>query len=317
MNENIVPAKRYARADDLWIIASYYNSNNYATKPQNFDKFIESIERSELNYLVVECVFGKQPFSLRKSPNILRVRTADVMWQKERLLNIALQNLPRRCKKIAWVDCDVLFENADWAREASARLEHSKVVQPFKEAIRLPKGVGEYDGAGERYFSFGYVLKNNPYIVSEGKFELHGHTGFAWAARRSIFAEHGFYDACIAGSGDHLMAHSFVGDWSTQCAGRIFGNNQHFRRHYVDWSERIYPSIRSELSYVDGALLHLWHGEVENRKYAIREKTLEKHLFNPAADLRLNEIGCWEWDHNNQELKEWAKEYFVLRREDH
>jgi hypothetical protein len=316
MTSKIKPAKKYKHTDDLWIISCFFNPNFYRTKPRNFEVFIDRIESSNLNFLIVECVFGKQPFSLRKSAKIIRVKTTDVMWQKERLLNIALQNLPNRCKKIAWVDCDVLFENPDWASETAAQLRHCKVIQPFKEAIRLPKNVLYYSGEGERYYSFAYVVKKNPCIIEEGRFDLHGHTGFAWASHKSILQKYGFYDACIAGSGDHMMAHAFAGDWTTKCIERVIGKNERFHSHYIDWSKKIYPQVKASINYVDGTLLHLWHGDVGNRNYVIRQRTLEKVQFDPTRDIALNKIGCWVWNHKKRGLKAWAKDYFALRRED-
>jgi len=238
------------------------------------------------------------------------------MWQKERLLNIAISHLPSQCKKVAWLDCDVLFENHDWAKETSLMLNYYKVIQPFKEAIRLPRNATSYNGIGERYNSFGYIFKHNPLAVTEGKFDVHGHTGFGWASHKGILKKHGFYDVCIAGTADHMMAHSFVGDWDTECVRRILGRNDAFYNHYLNWSKDIYKSVRSRVAYVDGTILHLWHGDLQNRKYVDREKLLESNRYDPFKDIELDKNNCWKWRHNNKELKEWAKEYFVLRKED-
>jgi hypothetical protein len=312
----ISPAKQYSHTNDLWIVSCFYNSNSYVTKPKNYNTFIEKIEAANLNYLIVECAFGNQPFTLTASKKVVQVRAPDIMWQKERLLNIAIEKLPAKCKKVAWIDCDVLFENPDWAMETAAQLKYHKFVQPFKEAIRLPKNAEYYNGDGDRYLSFGYVIKNNPYILTEGKFELHGHTGFAWASHTSLIKKHGLYDACIAGTADHVMAHAFAGDWNTNCVKRVFGDNTAFYEHYKSWSAKIYEQAKSKISYVDGALLHLWHGDIKNREYSSREKMLIKHMFNPVSDIKLNAQKCWGWNHDNVELINWAKEYFVLRKED-
>jgi len=238
------------------------------------------------------------------------------MWQKERLLNIAVSHLPSKCKKVAWLDCDLLFENQDWAKETSFMLNYYKVIQPFKEVIRLPRNATAYEGIGERYNGFGYIFKQNPLAVAEGKFEIHGHTGFAWASHKGILQKYGFYDVCIAGTADHLMAHSFVGDWDTHCVKRIVGKNDSFFNHYLNWSKNIYNSIRSKVAYVDGQLFHLWHGDVSNRKYVDRERLLEGHRFDPFKDVELDNNNCWKWRHNNKELIEWAQQYFALRKED-
>ena len=43
---------------------------------------------------------------------LIQLRGRDVMWQKERLLNLALRALPDECRKVVWVDCDVILEQA-------------------------------------------------------------------------------------------------------------------------------------------------------------------------------------------------------------
>ncbi len=312
----ICPASRYNHTDDLWIISCFYNPNSYKTKPINFDNFLNKIESANLNYLFVECAFGNQPFSLKKSPNIIRIRTKDIMWQKERLLNIAVSHLPSKCKKVAWIDCDVFFANPDWARETSIMLKHYKVIQPFKEVIRLPRYATSYKGSGERYYSFGYIFKQNPLVATEGRFNEHGHTGFAWASHRVILQKHGFYDVCIAGNGDHMMAHSFVGDWDTNCVKRTLGFNDLFLKHYLNWSKKIYNSVKSKVSFIDGTLLHLWHGDLADRKYTDRQKALEEYRYNPYTDIKPDNNNCWKWSHNDKELRSWAKQYFISRKED-
>jgi hypothetical protein len=96
----------------------------------------------------------------------------------------------------------------------------------------------------------------------------------------------------------------------------MFGKNESFYKHFVAWSEIIYPAIKSKAGYTDGMILHLWHGETENRKYAIRERSIENFGFNPLTNLKKAKNDCWSWNHNNKEFIKWAKEYFVLRKED-
>jgi len=312
----IAGAEQYTYVDDLWILSSYYNSEKYKTKRLNYEIFIEKIIKSNLNYLIIECAFGKDAFELPASKNVMQIRAKDVMWQKERLLNHAIKQLPASCKKVAWVDCDILFENPDWAVETSVALDHHKVIQPFEFAVRLPKDVLSFKGIGDWYSGFGYIYKHHPNVLTTGNFADHGHTGFAWAAQRSILEEYGLYDVCIGGTADHVMAHAFCGDWDTGCINRIIGANTDFYNHYLDWCKSIYKEVRGKVSYVEGTVLHLWHGEIANRKYAEREKNLEVLKYNPFKDLKESKNGPWEWNTRNKELKEFTRGYFAHRKED-
>jgi len=44
------------------------------------------------------------------------------MWLKENLLNIALENVPKDVKYIAWCDDDILFEKDDVKNNLSQKI---------------------------------------------------------------------------------------------------------------------------------------------------------------------------------------------------
>jgi hypothetical protein len=312
----ITSASAYNPARDLWIVTAYYNPCTYKIKLSNYETFIASLCNSNLNWLVVECSFGDEPFTLPSSPNVIRVRARHVMWQKERLLNLAFEHLPDDCTKIAWLDSDILFTNGDWAVQTSALLDHYPIVQPFDNVIRLPRGKTCYDGEGDQWKSFAAVYAQCPNEMLTGRFDKHGHTGFAWAARRDILAEHGLYDACVSGSGDHMMAHGFCGDWESNCIERILGGNTRHKAHFVAWCRRIYKDVRARVGRVPGTLLHLWHGDMNNRRYVLRNQELALFEFDPATDIRIGSSGCWEWNSDKPDLHKWAVNYYAQRRED-
>lgn len=66
------------------------------------------------------------------------------MWQKERLLNIALAALPGECDSVAWLDCDVIFDSNDWPERARQALKSFAIVQLYSERCNLlPGAVGD------------------------------------------------------------------------------------------------------------------------------------------------------------------------------
>jgi hypothetical protein len=237
------------------------------------------------------------------------------MWQKERLLNLAIARIPDDWKAVAWLDGDILFENRNWAMEAAAQLDRHAVVQLFSEVVRLPQGATW--GRGEEHWDgFAAVLKQTPNQLLNGNFARHGHTGFGWAAHRDYLTQYGLYDGCIAGSGDHMVAHAFAGDWTGGCIDRIFGANNLHRRHFSNWAEAVYRSVRARVSYVPGTVFHLWHGDTANRQYASRNRELVSFDFDPVTDLRVGASGCWEWASDKPALHAWAAQYFAARKED-
>ena len=93
---------------DLWTITSYFNPVRYARKLENYRAF-----RRRLNVplVAVELFYDSKPELTKSDADILiQISGRDVLWQKERLLSIALRSVPDHCDKVAWLDCDLLFD---------------------------------------------------------------------------------------------------------------------------------------------------------------------------------------------------------------
>jgi hypothetical protein len=273
------------------------------------------MEQSGVPLFIGECAFGDEQFELMPSSSVFRFRCRDVMWQKERLLNLTIDRVPDRYTKIAWVDADVLLSNPNWIVEASERLDDLSVIQPFSHAVRLRPRETSYFGGGERSRGFCFTRSALP-ALSRLRYHVHGHTGFAWAADRQLLSDLELYDGAIAGTADHLMAHAFSGDFASPCLPVVFGGNSGFLDHFRRWAEAAWARVRGRLGWVDGAVLHLWHGETANRGYARRYRELAALGYDPAVHLRAEPDGLWAWTSEAASLSDWAIRYFRDRRED-
>jgi hypothetical protein len=320
--DRLRPAAVYDLAPDLWLVTAYFNPLGYASRRRNYELFREPIMRGGLKLVTIECAFGSDDFTLPPSPDVLRVRADDLLWQKERMLNLALARLPPECAKVVWLDADLLFENPAWAVETSRALERHRVVQPFDVCIRMPARTIEYSGGGVVTRSFGALSGDAPPRRTlpaggslGGAMDEHGYTGFAWAARRDVLAR-GLYDACIIGGADHAMAHAMRGDLTSPCVDVTFPSDTAHRRHFLNWAESFHRAVAGDIGCVAGAALHLWHGARVHRRYTLRHKELARFDFDPVTDLRIGEGGCWQWASAKPALHEWAAEYFAGRMED-
>lgn len=327
----LFPAPAYVPASDVALLTSYFNPGGYRTKYENYIRFRKPIETAGAFLMTVELAFGMEPLSLQGSENcpVLQVRAKDVMWQKERLLNIGLANLPTQFTKVVWLDCDLLFCDMLWLKNTSALLDEIPVVQPFEWIIRLARGAEHHDGKPEVSAAtnvwwqhglsrgFGAVFNEHPRAHLEGDFAKHGHSGYAWAARRSALSKSPqLYDACIAGSGDHMIAHAAVGDWESPCVMRCLGATAKQLSHFQRWAIQFSKYIVNGVGFTPGIVLHLWHGDLENRRYIERHKEMRQFDFDPYTDICLSDLGVWRWNSNKPQLHQWLIQYFQGRRED-
>lgn len=312
----IEPAKVYRAPKDLHVISTYFDSEGYSNKLRHLRAYLRVMEESGIPVLLVEGAFRRRPFLLRESEKVVHVRCPSVMWQKERLLNIALDHLPASCRKVAWLDTDVFFENPDWAVETSRLLDRYSVVQPFDIALWLPKGATAFRGKGMAFPSFAATARRHPGLFLSGDFDRHGHSGYAWAARRELIAKHGLYDRSVVGSGDHLMAHAMMGDLWSPCVSNSVGVSGPFRESFVSWAKPFHQEVRSNIGAASGALLHRWHGDRKKRRYYKRMVGILSRGYDPAKDVRVAPSGALEWTDHGATLGRWMKDYFAGRQED-
>jgi hypothetical protein len=306
--------------NDLWIITAYFNPCRYITKRFNFDTFAARLRAIDARLLVVEMASKDGEFELGDEHQVIRVRGNAVMWQKERMLNLAIANLPASCTKVAWLDCDLLFEDSEWVQKTSDALEHYMVVQPFRSSVRLPRGHLEFGGQGQEEEpiteSFAAAFVRDASLARDSGYREHGHSGFAWAARRELLDVCGLYDACLTGSGDHLMAHVFAGTLASRCIPDMIGSDHAYADHFDRWAAHAHRIGRGSLGYVDGRVLHLWHGAVADRRYYWRNQEFKTFGFDPDRHIRRGENGLWEWAEAPVEMRVWADNLFVSRKED-
>lgn len=333
----------YNRAEDLCVITSYFNPCNYRSLWNNYRLFRDSMQASGLKLVTVECAFGDAPFQLESGPDTLQVRTNAVLWQKERLLNIAFAHVRDSFSKVAWVDADLFFANPNWAVEASSLLDKYPLVQLFESVVQLPKGatvangfvttrptskniseapvdISEIgtdisEGTGKPARGFASIVSRDSSRLMQG-YLRHGRTGFAWCATSAVLV-HGIFDGCILGDGDHVMAHAMLGDWSSECIDLTFYTDQKSRAYFRQWAETFFEAVQGRISFLPDTIFHLWHGNPENRRYKARTEKLARFGVDPLVDLRLNSDSCWDWNTQRPALHDYVAKYFELRHDDY
>ncbi len=309
----------YVPVHELWVITVYYNPCGYKSRRSTYDTFISSMRQSNQNVLTIECVFGDEPFELPGSPDVIKVRSASLLWQKERLINIGTQYLPPSCKYVAWIDCDVLFENRYWATETCHLLSDScTVVQLFESCVRLNRdgSIGEIPDEAE---SFASVTTKDISTLDCGRYDKHGHTGYAWAMRRELFDELGLYEYAVSGSADHFMAHAIYGTYGF-CIENALKHDPRQISHLTRWGDSFHSLAQGKLGAVSGIIYHLWHGSLDKRDYFRRMWKITELGFNPDTDLISLPGQPLEWRpevlQNKPELVSYFAEYFESRQED-
>ena len=134
-----------------------------------------------------------------------------------------------------------------------------------------------------------------------------------WASRTSIFKKYGVYDRSCSSIPDLYMAHLFI---NSEINGIAFNYiNYSIAKDFNRWGKKIKNKINKRIYYFDGVLVHLWHGNENNRNYWNLVKVMNDYNFDPKKDIKVGDEGCWEWSSNKPELHESVENYFSLSNE--
>lgn len=302
---------------DLWAITTFFNPFRYESKLSNYRVF-----RSFLSVplVTVELSYdGGYDLASDDADRLIQIPGHDVLWQKDRLLNVALEHLPASCDAVAWIDCDVVFRQPDWPGLAIYALANAPLVQLFRRIHHLrpetdPANASPVDALfSEDSFAYRHMVANMVGTVHRGEGDSYT-PGVAWAARREVITDHGFYDACIVGGGDTALAFATIGRMENAVGFHFMNPRQ--REYYFSWGRRFHEKVLGRIDYLNADLFHLWHGSVKDRRYLERHKKLRRFNFDPYVDLALSQSGAWSWGSAKPQMHLFLEEYFKGRRED-
>jgi len=332
-----------AAADDFWVITTYFNLTGTAVRLANYHCF-----RSNLSAPLLAVEWNPDgEFELKEGDAdiLMQLGGGDLMWQKERMMGIALESLPAHVKYVAWIDCDVLFRNARWKEDARKRLESCAVIQLFDEVAyadadesqrlirtegrdcataetqnwprresylaildRLKDGIVAYDL--DRRFQPDQTNSYN--IMSRPAY------GFAWAAPVAFLHEIGLYDRCIVGGGDLLFSYAVAGlsqqliDNHKTAGWAFYGDCDSYRR----WAARAADACAGRLGHIGGQIVHLFHGTLKERQYKSRIDGLVSFGLDLDRDIGAEPGQLWTWQRDRDALNAYFMTYLRGRNED-
>lgn len=287
------------------VITCFFNPNDCPYRLSNYKNFHQYMKSIDMPVYAVEMVFGNNEFQLTSEDAtwLKQIRGTHLMFQKERMLNIALDALPPKYDQVIWLDCDLYFFEEDWVDRVADSLKKYKVIQPYNICVALPKcHISVVDKWQTIYYDTwgsGRIKRGFSYYYSKRKTFPnlhHGHLGYAWAARREFLEKHRFYDVIVSGAGDLFMTMAFVGafGWLDYPKELVYYTPEACD-HYFKWALPVYDDVKGEIGYTNDIIFHMWHGDINNRNYLGWTQNLQMHRFDPSVDLQLSSDGFWEW----------------------
>ena len=301
----------------VWAITSYFNPARVRGRLPNYRIFRANLG---VPVVTVELSFdGRFELEQGDADILVQISGGAVLWQKERLLNLALKSVPPAEKHIAWIDCDVIFERPDWMHEAGKQLSECNVVQLLSHQVDLnPEDhhtnfeYRDTPSSGQGIVSMVSETKAET-LPTPGRNRRSFAWGLAWAARREILQDYGLYDTMVVGGGTRALVSAMYGEFDG--ITEAFQLTPARQQHYLRWARPYHKAVDGRISHVPGRLYHLWHGKLENRNYAGRYQGLVDFDFEPT-DIAIGSNGAWHWARSKPDLEKYLMNHFVNRAED-
>jgi len=275
-------------------ITSYFNFTNSNRIKNNY---IEFRRRFPHKIYTAELAIDDQDFFIEDSIK-LKGTTSNIVWQKERLLNVLIDTLPNDIDIIVWVDCDIIFNNNNILKDIDKVLNQYPVAQCFDQVYE------KSTNSTHNKISFAQDHLNKekqdwPAI------------GFSWAMRRNII-DGGLFDCDVLGNNDALQLIAWLGLWDHQ---QVLVLPPRMRRKYLLWALKNNENVNGQIGCIKGSIEHLYHGNTANRQYWEKNEILHNHNYDPDTDIKITE-GLIELLPNKPKFKQDIAQYFIDRKDD-
>lgn len=302
----------------LPVIIPYFNFDGKETHKAFLLKLLLESKKYGVEFIVAEGVHSKlsQPLpdlSSRCAEHLV-FPAPSCLWLKENLINLAVRNSSLTSAAFAFIDADLIFCDDDWAIKSLDALSRVDMLQPFSHRhdtnseYVIAKSV---DHPRVEPHSFAYRLngKSNTDLVQ-------GHPGFAWVMRRSAFDKiNGLFDKMIVGGGDSCLA-TLVASNLTDDFKFLFSRRFHPRYHCMFLAAVLAKAKafkKLKCGFLNGSVVHLYHGDLSKRKYNQRFELLLSCKFDLESDLTYSDKGVLQYSSADTALENAVSGYLASR----
>jgi hypothetical protein len=300
--------------DKLHMIIVLSNASGFNSRFKLAHDFIDRISKNkDINLYIVELIYpgGKYSITENNKKNHLQLYAETPLWHKENLVNIGVRNLlPENWKAFCWCDADIEFDSPHWVDDTLKILNGTRdIIQNFSHCLDMDANkdvMKTYASSGFQY------TKRRKFFLHGRNYMFDFHPGYCWSMTRSAYEKiGGIYEYAILGSGDSIMALSFIGNGILSLNE---ANTDEYKKSVKDFEKL---STNLKFGYCPGIIRHHFHGNKKNRQFATRWKILINHKFNPYTFLTKDCNGLLiPTEKFPEDLKKDIKKYFDDRKED-
>lgn len=306
---------------NVWAVCAYFNFTKSRARFKNYQIFKKNLRDHSVKIAAIEFSPSGE-FELNKHDADLLIQTSDgdIMWQKERLLNIGIDSIPDNTDIVMLIDCDVIFSDKNAIEYIVKELEGKLAVQCFSHVCHLTDLSQEQENID---FLDSAKINKQMFLESPvpGCVYLHesignfngGLSGYAWAFRYDIIKNIKMFDHNIIGSGDRVSAAAFMELPIFQHI--IAGVNYSEYLEYFNKVRKMGLKAK-DVGFVNMTIYDLYHGSYEDRRYMQRHDILKSAFFDSKKDLIIGNSLPLKFSNTvTEKLKKDIISYFYSRNE--
>jgi len=293
----------------FYVICVMFNPARSRSSIKLYLNFKRQMERFGVKLITIECAYEDAPFTLTRQnyePHNIQVSTQSAFFQKERLINLALNKLPNDAKYVVWCDCDVEFLNPLWVSDTIKALHVFKTVQVFDDVVSL--GHNGEEIKKERGFAAQLYEKPD---MDKNAFESSTITcGYAWGFRMEALKEiGGLLDFSPLGNCEKIMAYCLAKRMDDYVPSNLHAN---FKELVKAWQKKTSVTFSAGIGFIPGTIRVSRSFGRKDRKSFDKLEILQGNNFDPKNDLFKDDNELYYLDFQKVKLKNDLKNHFIF-----
>ena len=267
---------RYRPEPDLWVVIAHDDPLADGDARTRIASVAQRFAEAAGGVVVAEATYPETESLPDLGSRHLRMPNPSYFHQRERLLNLAIAEVPDDVEFVAWIEAGAVLMNQEWMTSCVKELRQGwDLVRLFDRPAVLEKrdcDVCRRDG------------------------------GFAFAARRDEIRRVGLYDRSITGDNPRLIVHGLGGGPRHGCITDRLGHGTPPYRDYEAWSTGV-GSLRC--TSLPGVLRR--PGPDRSGAGADAALAVRQIRFDPVIDLESAPDGTWRIRPERDDLRDWLR----------
>ena len=314
--------------DEVELVTFHFNLTQSKNMTRTYKIWIESLKNIAPHIKCYEIVYDNREPEIEGSIVIPACSEKNCMWQKESILNLAIEKADPNKKYFAWIDHDECFSSPTWLDETITMIKNGiDFVHLFRKNYYLDKTFSVLNHVHSR----AYTYKTGS---SDNEKETHntaGAPGLGWAATLKPLKEITPLPNTLVGSGDEFLAEGVMRstNWDgsfTQMGISLAEHEIHTQN--IEYAKQMQKQVGEWVNmamnkyfnsaYCDTKTYHLYHGHLHKRQYDTRYNIFKQGKINPEQDIFVNDNGLLEFREtvDIKKASKVLKAFFLARGDD-